>query len=375
MKIMVMTYWDSNTNYGQQLQIYALQKKLEGLGHEVTLLRYHFVKNKYDIRRIMSAFNFGKLIKYIEITVRHRKAKAEEEKNSRQFQKFRSKHLRMTERDFFSTKEMNDLDAQCVITGSDQVWNWEWKTGSNFVEFANAYFLGFVRPGIHRISYAASWGGKVPNKSEEKLLRKLLAQFDLITVREDVGIKTCAMCGRTDSDVVPDPTLLLNAEDYRKLYVEEEMLSIDEPYVFFYHLNNRDDFNINGLYDWAREKNLRVVYVTANAVVDSYEKVYPTIPQWLYLIEHAEYVVTNSFHGCVFSLIFNKKFGVIKLSGRSKEMNCRLDSLFFMCHVNPRYIERNNFDVLDMPAEKISVDYAGADKVWTKLEAWNETIK
>ncbi len=368
---MVMTYWDSNTNYGQQLQIYALQKKLESLGHEVTLIRYHFVKNKYDIRRIMSAFNFGKLIKYIEITVRHRKAKVEEERKSRQFQEFRNKHLRMTARDYFSTREMDDLDVQCVITGSDQVWNWEWKTGSNFVEFVNAYFLGFVRPGIHRISYAASWGGKVPNKREEKTLRKLLAQFDLITVREDTGIKTCALCGRTDSDVVPDPTLLLDVEDYRKLYAEEELISIEESYVFFYHLNNRDDFNIDELYDWAREKNLRVVYVTANAVVDSYEKVYPTIPQWLYLIEHAEYVVTNSFHGCIFSLIFGKKYGVIKLKGMSAGMNCRLETLFKICHVSPRYIENGNYCSLDLPVEEIDVDYTKADKVWGMLAEYD----
>jgi hypothetical protein len=104
-------------------------------------------------------------------------------------------------------------------------------------------------------------------------------------------------------------------------------------------LNNECDFDIQKVYDFAKEKKLEVVYVTGNGVVDKREKLFATIPEWLYLIDNAEYIVTNSFHCCVFSSLFEKKFGVVKLKGKSAGMNTRIYTLFNLLGIEERFVD------------------------------------
>jgi hypothetical protein len=128
---------------------------------------------------------------------------------------------------------------------------------------------------------------------------------------------------------VPDPTLLLTVDDYRSLYKNEQPVWPKKSYLFLYLLGNKTRFSIETVYQQAREKNLEVVYISGNVQIDKHEKVYATIPQWISLIDNAEYVITNSFHGCVFSLIFHKPFIPIILTGKYVSgMNTRLKSLF-----------------------------------------------
>ena len=95
-----------------------------------------------------------------------------------------------------------------------------------------------------------------------------------------------------------------------------------------------------------KEKDLEVVYVTGNGVINNREKFFATIPEWLYLIDNAEYVITNSFHCCVFSSLFGKKFGVVKLKGKYAGMNTRMESLFTQLEIEQRWLE-GDFSVLD----------------------------
>lgn len=89
------------------------------------------------------------------------------------------------------------------------------------------------------------------------------------------------------------------------------------------------------------------MYVTGNSLVDKYKKTYATIPEWLYLIDNAEYVVTNSYHCCVFSLKFKKQFGVIPLSGNVSSMNTRLETLFAQWNTKERFIKNCDLSVLE----------------------------
>jgi hypothetical protein len=123
--------------------------------------------------------------------------------------------------------------------------------------------------------------------------------------------------------------------------------------LLLYFLGNECDFNLKKVYDFAEKKSLQVVYVPGNSQRDRRKKFYATIPEFLWLVDNAEYVVTNSFHGSVFSTIFRKKFGVLKLSGKVRGMNQRLESLFELRRMKVRYIE-NDFSILDeeyFPAE------------------------
>ncbi len=111
-------------------------------------------------------------------------------------------------------------------------------------------------------------------------------------------------------------------------------------------LNNTCDFDIADAYKFAKDKNLEVVYVTGNSKIDSYPKTFATIPEWLCLLDNAEYVITNSFHCTLFSLLFKKKVGVVPLSGTVSSMNSRLETLFKMFGVGKRWL-KDDFSIFD----------------------------
>jgi hypothetical protein len=172
-----------------------------------------------------------------------------------------------------------------------------------------------------------------------------LQKFNYISVREKTGLDICAQCGINNADWVPDPTVLLSADKYRALYKNEPIRKIDKKYCFLYFINNKCDFPVYTVYDWAKKNNLEVVYVTANSQIDKLLKKYATIPEWIYLLEHAEYVITNSFHCAVFSLIFEKQFGVIPLSTLGQ--NSRFNSLFKQFNIEEKYVGSTDFSVID----------------------------
>lgn len=100
--------------------------------------------------------------------------------------------------------------------------------------------------------------------SPPSCIEPLLNRFDYVSVREESGINLCRKCGRNDAEWVCDPTLLLSAEIYRSLYRENKIQKPDGKYILLYMLNNRCDFDIQSVYDFAKNKNLKVVYVTGN---------------------------------------------------------------------------------------------------------------
>ena len=96
------------------------------------------------------------------------------------------------------------------------------------------------------------------------------------------------------------------------------------------------------------------MYVTGNGKIDRYEKTFATIPQWLSLIDNAEYVVTNSFHCCVFSLLFEKKFGVVPLTKTLAGMNSRIETLSEIFGIKPRWIMEDEGGVFSVLEEEVN---------------------
>lgn len=358
MKIGIITFWWSNDNYGQLLQCYALQQYLREQGHEPFLIRYD---SRPDFlpppvwRKVIKAFNPIKLSRFIKYKFIKKFQKIqfnlEEQNNQRQFDSFRKKYIRQSEQIYLSYSELkeNPPKADCYIVGSDQVWNFCEYPLNRCKNPLHVYFLDFGPSSIKRISYSASWGKKKISKKFIKEIAPLLKKFDYVSVREESGLDICRKCGVPDAEFRCDPTLLLSADHYRKLYQSEEQHNNNpQKYVFVYRLGNPCDFNLDSVREWAKEKKLEIVYVTANGLQDEYEKLYPTIPQWLSLIDHAEYVITNSFHCCVFSLLFGKKLGVVPLVKPWDGMNTRIDSLFHLFHIESRWFT-GNFDTVEKP--------------------------
>lgn len=352
MKIGIMTFWWSEDNYGQILQCYALQKYLRDAGHDSYLIRYD-PRNDYDktpiYQRVIKALNPVIFVKFIKDMLKKTASVKEQNEHSRNFSEFRNKYIKYSEKIYYSYNELknNPPSADAYIVGSDQVWNFYAKNVKICKKLVHAYFLDFGDEKVKRISYAASFGKNELYKSYYKEINPLLKKFSLITVRESTGINICKNCGRDDAVLVPDPTILLEPSVYRSLYINEHCKKLDKKYIFLYVLSNQCDFDYDSILQFAKSKDLQIIYVTGNGVVDKYKKEFVTIPEWLSYIDNAEYIITNSFHGTVFSLLFNKQVGVLKLTGNHQCMNSRFDSLFTLFNIDPRYIQNNIFSILD----------------------------
>lgn len=373
MKIGIITLWQGVDNYGQQLQIYALQKFLINNGHEPYLIRYNY-KNDYVGRlkttaffsKIIKGFNPIKLYKYLKL--RHQKKLLENMNlnKKRGFDKFRDKYISLSEEIYNSYEELraNPPFANAYIVGSDQVWNPSClfehiENGRNLV---NSFFLNFGLTKTIRIAYAASWGRKsIPDDWKNEIIH-LIKNLDFIGVREESGKNICDDCyfPKEKTEWVCDPTMLLAADHWRNLYKNEynlthpkiEQVKPNKPYLLLYYLGNGANFNIKELQKCAKKRNLEIKYVTGNGFIDNYEHIYPTIDEWLKLVDDAKYIITDSFHGSVFSIIFHKQFVTLQLDGKFKGMNDRMTSLFRLCNMESRFVTEFNdnkiFNLLDL---------------------------
>lgn len=351
MKIGILTFWWSKDNYGQLLQAYALQAYLRAQGHDAYLIRYKW-ENDFTpsplALRLLKACNPVLLFRFFSTRRRIHAAKQEQAAFDRGFDAFRDRYIAQSPHVYNSWTELREdpPQADCYIVGSYQVWNF-WNIPLARCRAAvHAYFLDFGKPETARLSYAASWGRKTLPDEYAREIAPLLSRFRYVSVREESGVSLCAQCGFPGARWVRDPTLLLGTETWRALYKENELRKPAGNYLYLYMLGNECEFDIETVYRFARERNLQVVYVTGNSVVDRREKWFATIPEWLSLVDHAEYVVTNSFHCCVFSVLFGKRFGAVPLTGNAAGMNARMDSLFELFRMKPRWL-RGDFAVLD----------------------------
>lgn len=355
MKIGIITFWWSQTNYGQVLQCYALQKYLRNAGHDAYLIRYNFETEVTAVplwKKAYRALNPYKLYSFITERISSRKAEKEQSSHDRSFDEFREQYIIQSQNSYPTYRSLlaDPPKADVYITGSDQIWNPDClgsEKSRYFNEVINAYFLNFGT--ARRMSYAASWGVSSISESYSRQVKDLLSKFNFISVREKSGVQICSDLGVPHAQFVCDPTLLLDAQDYRKLYQAKNIPQRKEPYILAYLLKNTNSFNMDSLYSYAEKRNLKVVYVTGNHSMDQREKEFPSIEEWLQLIDNAEYVVTNSFHGSVFSTIFHKQFGIIPLTAGHASMNERFQSLFTWAGIEGRFIESDSLSILDEP--------------------------
>lgn len=361
MKIGIMTFWWSEDNYGQLLQCYALQKYLGDNGHDPFLIRYDprndYIKKPFLIR-VLYALNPIKLMHYLQRKKRVSAAIREQKDNGRGFDFFRNTYICQSDTVYASYQKLKDdpPEADMYIVGSDQVWNFNGKKLRNVVNVLHAYFLDFGLPSVKRASYAASWSVDRLGKDLFSEIRPLLKSFNYVSVREKEGVDLCHSLG-VHSEWVPDPVFLNDPEVYRNLYRNTPLLEHKRPYVFAYILGNKCDFSMEKINDWAKDRNLDVIYVSGNNRFDNYPKTYASIPQWLRLIDNADYVITNSYHCCVFSALFHTSFAVIPMGKGMNGLNSRIESLWNLLSIEPRVLKRYDFTILDNPYEVKTTDY------------------
>lgn len=341
MKIGILTFWNTPDNYGQMLQCYALQTFLCSQGHDTFLVRTGkewqpasgFVPQLKDKLRSASrlrqypAYFVGKTINNLAYLLTHGHLK--QYKVERDFDTFRKDYLHCSEKTY-SLEELkqNPPVADCFIVGSDQIWNTR----------DGIYFLSWANDNVRKIAYAASFGGLKGDQEFYDLIRPWLKRFDWISVREQSGIEICKNSGRNDAQLVCDPTLLLTQDDYARLATAPKGHP-KRKYIFVYLLGTRTRISIKDVYAYAKSKDMDVVYVGSQGVVDKFPRLEPNVQEWLWYVQHAEMVFTNSFHGTVFSLIFQRPFMNFLVYGAAVRMNDRINTILGHLGLKERVFE------------------------------------
>ena len=307
-------------NYGGILQAYALQMVLKQRGyHVVTLNR----RNGYPSFKLF-VFRLGSSLKcafrrYIlrkrnfvlcSPFARYYNTHAVHPFDNSLLWEFIQNNIVLSQ-PFHSTKALRKYvqqsDVDCIIVGSDQVWR------ELYSPCITNYFLDFLgeKRGVKRYAYAASFGvseGAISSDNLQKCI-KYLKLFDGVSVREQSGVKYLErVFGYDKAKVVLDPTLLLPADAYRKLMLPEDCTASG---VVSYILDKNSEKE-SIIADIAAKMNKSVTKLTIYPFEsDGKPGKFVSVSKWLASIANSEFVVTDSFHGCVFSILFRKQFVAI----------------------------------------------------------------
>jgi Polysaccharide pyruvyl transferase. len=349
--VAVITFHNSDNNYGGLLQCYALQKVLQLNGYNPYVINYRAVPviNKSNLKKI---FNLRLLIGFLKNKISLSKGKDSKQTKynyQRRFDDFRKEHISISKESYGNIDELrnNPPEADIYICGSDQIWN----APNNYI--SPVYFLNFGDPSVKRIAYAASFGKDRPNKSTLKTFSNYLSKFNAVFVREKDICELCHSVDRKDAEVVLDPTLLLDKKYY--LDIMDKDCFHDEKYLFAYILNVKSEQDIywNKLPGYLSDYGLNIKKTLSNGceILESIPNQFLTIPQWLSAISHSSSYITTSFHGVALSIVLEKKFLVFLISGELQYGNERIITLLKQLGLENRIYRSDRDFQIQMEAE------------------------
>lgn len=345
-----------HTNYGGILQAYALQTVLERMGHEVELLdlaswihRSWWRKYIYIVKRL------GKYATSKSVCLGFQK---EQEKRERAKRKFVDIFIQryINSRKLQGYDEISPTDYDAIVVGSDQIWRQKYMP-MNSVE---APFLVFTHGwNIKRIAYAASFGSDEWEYTEKNtnVAKQAIIRFDAVSTREKSGISLCGNYLDCKNAVqVLDPTLLLDRNDYEYIIEDSKLTHNVHGKLMCYVLDYTKEKK-QYISECAKKLGMSPFetnskYEIKDASLD--EIVQPPVEQWLRSFRDSSFVITDSFHACVFSILFHKPFVVIGNKGRGL---ARFESLLSLFRLEDRMVT-DFFDVslCDKPIDWDNVD-------------------
>ena len=327
-KIGIITVYGEN-NFGNKLQNYASVKIYEELGLEVNTLRV------IQSRMIMSKkekikVNLKKIARYFPGYGYLNNQFLKEDK----FKQFSNERLNITELYNTSTINTNLLEQyEYLSVGSDQVWN-----DTDFNEDDMKYFSLFNVKNSKIIALSPSLGKTFLLDKNRYILQKALCNYSSISCREIEGAKYIESLTNQKCEVLVDPTMVIKVSDW--INIEKKPNWLDEDrYALCYFLGGieRERSYIEKI---CKERKIKII-----DILDKKNISYNTSPEeFIYLIHNAEVVFTDSFHACVFSIIFDRNFAVFDRNKQESKMNSRIETLFKMFMVeNHKYGEIYNF--------------------------------
>lgn len=363
MKIGILTYHNVR-NYGAVLQAFALKKWLETKGNEVKIIHYSskiFSKKTRSLKAQIVSFFWNRIRNVIG-----------GKKKNIAFNQFRKNFLEIDGKVMTSHDELREyskkMQFDSLIVGSDQVWN------SDINGKDAAFFLNFAEK-ERKISYAASFGVSEIAKENEGFIKENISRFDAISVREKTGSEILKKIGiEKEVSVTLDPVFLLGEEDWSSVAAKR---LVSGKYILCYvmpgdkALEQKITTTASQL---SRELEAKVIYVGRKEYYrfknDGKDMVSASPQEFISLIKHADAVVTNSFHGTAFSVIFKKKFYSFtnsNLSGK-KQLGSRINDLLLLLGLE----ERLNRDKGDMDCQG-DVDFSEAFKKLEELKNKSKT--
>ena len=351
-KVIILTHRLEN-NYGGLLQAYALQQVIKELGYDVVTDRFGskvFVdvgrKSKQILRKLYYRLKGYRFI-----------SNHDKEIISVNTRPFIDNYIKTV--DFFHgqrTPILSDIEQYDIyIVGSDQIW----REGYCDVD---SYFLSFVPDSKIKVVYAASFGkDSINDWTQDSIERRkeLLSHFNGVSVREASGVQLCKKFLGIEAVHVLDPSLLLDAHVYKEIVDKARVDKMKDDYIFSYILD-KSLFKLEILQLFSKSKAIDVVSGMPKELLTRNTKqikrcIYPSVADWLHRIIDARYVITDSFHGVAFSIIFHKQFCVI---ANEKRGQSRIESLLSLFQLENRLIASYSDleSVIDTPIDYRTID-------------------
>ena len=323
-KVGILTLFYKTWNFGAQLQACALQRVIQRLGYECELIRFAWSHEQTRLNYETASVN-----------------QAAFEEFARQIP-----HSRR----IYTSEDLNEANEEydIFVCGSDQIWGVK---DSMPMHVLPQMALSFVRDGKGKLAYGASMGAVDITEERKEVLRCFLNRLDFISVREPSAIPTIRKMTERKVTAVLDPTMLLSAGEWMKVAAEGGGICPKEPYVLLYNLSGREELTDRAA-EFAQGRGLRLFNLAYLAGM-------PVGPcDFINLIAHAEYVLTNSFHGSIFSVLFHKRFlsfGVDSISTAFSK-NARVKDMLEVCGLGKRFLPETEDRWLSILEEEIEYD-------------------
>lgn len=348
-KVGILTHYYNSSNYGGVLQACALQYIIESENFECHQICFDIFDKKTSNQQIIGLDFFQILYKCINKIKQKIKLiinrKREKEFQHRYFNEFLTRKecfFQFRENINHSKQKYNNVtihdcipDYDIFVVGSDQVWH----------DKSEVFFLSFVPDKVPKIAYAASIARSHFDKSYFKFIESRVSRFNFVSVREESAIKVIKPYTSQKVISVLDPTFLLKKQEWDEI---KNDYSINEPYIFVYLLGNNKEHR-NRIKKIANSLNLKIVgmpfvhlkYENCDENFFDYGLYDAGPAEFISIIDNAAMVITDSFHGCVFSIIYHKKFWALKRhkDTEKENMNSRLYTLFSNLGLKERLLD------------------------------------
>lgn len=343
-KVAIVTIIDNN-NYGNRVQNYAVQEVLKKINCQPeTIINWPETNKANDSMGEIKQTIYRKLrdikrkIKYLTNNKARKRYKC--------FKKFNEENMILSKNTItYKNAEKIQKKYEFFIVGSDQVWN------PNFNRLSEIDLLTFSDK-RKNIAYSASFGvSSIPNKYQEKC-KKAFSNFKNISVREEAGKNIINQLNPEKKvDVLIDPTMMLNDEEWSKIINKPEQLKQDK-YILNYFLGELSEERKREIERVAKENHCEMINILD-------KEFYATGPsEFLYLTKNAFLVCTDSFHSCVFSILFKRPFVVFNREDNEMSMNSRIETLLKKFALEERY-----YNEIRINNQQLKNDYQQAYKI------------